>query len=70
MWFCVKIMDGNTPGNKENIWLKQEKGEYDEEKYHVICYLNFHGLLGNLSAVVCVYINLCVSVKLGRGWTG
>jgi hypothetical protein len=43
---------------KENVWLKKEIGEYDDEKCHLICYLNFHGLLGNLSAGVCVYISL------------
>jgi hypothetical protein len=41
---------------KENIWLKKEIGEYDDENRNLISFLNFHELLGNISAV-CVYIS-------------
>ncbi len=40
---------------KKNIWLKKEIGEDGDEKCHLICFLKFHGLLGNSSAVVCIH---------------
>jgi hypothetical protein len=54
------------PVCKENIWLKIEIGEYDDEKCHLICYLNCYGPLLNWSAVVCVCISElgAVGVKL------
>jgi hypothetical protein len=36
---------------KENIWLKKEKVEYDDTKCHPKFFVNFHGLLGNPSAL-------------------
>ncbi len=54
---------------KENIWLKEETGEFDDKKCDLICYLNFHGLLQNLSAVVCVLISLCGYVSVNC-WGG
>ncbi len=54
---------------------KKEIGEYDDEKCYLICYLNFHGLLGNLSAVACIHV--CISsvvvhqrVAGGKDWRG
>jgi hypothetical protein len=32
-----------------------EIGDYNGAKCYLICGLNFHGLPGNLSAVMCVY---------------
>ncbi len=50
---------------KETIWFKKEVGEYNEEKRHLICFLHFHGLQGNLSIVLCIF-KLCVFVVKGR----
>jgi hypothetical protein len=60
------------PPPKKISWVKKEIREYNDEKCHRICYVNFHGLLGNLSAVVCVYISsVCMYSDLlgedGRG---
>jgi hypothetical protein len=44
---------------KENIWLKKEIGWSRDEKCCLICFLNFHRLLGNSSIVVyCIYLNV------------
>jgi hypothetical protein len=32
---------------KENIWLRKEIGGYEDEKCHLICFLNLQGLLAN-----------------------
>ncbi len=49
-----KNRSGKERGAKENIWLKKEVGLFDDEKCHLICFVNFRGLLGNGSAVVCI----------------
>ncbi len=52
--------------SKVNIWLKKEI-EYDDEKCHLISFLNFHGLLRNPSAVLVYIKAMCVcSIKLLR----
>jgi hypothetical protein len=51
---------------KENICLKKKIiGEYDDEKCHLICFLNFHGLLGDPSPIVCI-CKFCVYLVEGR----
>jgi hypothetical protein len=52
---------------KENIWLKKEKGEYDDEA--------FETFMGSqeMCLLLCVYIYKlcgCVSVIHGGGWEG
>jgi hypothetical protein len=50
---------------KQIIWLKKEIGD---EKCHLIFFLNFHGLLRNMSAAACIYkICVYVSASLGGG---
>jgi hypothetical protein len=52
-------------GHKENIWV-EEQGEYDDVKCHLICFLSFHGLLGNPYAILYTQA-LCVSYLGGGG---
>jgi hypothetical protein len=56
----------SIPTSKENICLKIEVGEYDDTKCQLICFLNFHELLGNLSDV-CMY-KLCGYVSPSFLW--
>jgi hypothetical protein len=48
-------LHGKSPNEnhktKENIRLKKELGEQDDENCHPISFLIFYGLLGNLSAI-------------------
>jgi hypothetical protein len=46
---------------KENTLLKKKIGAYDDNKYHLINFLNFHGLQVNPPAVVCKY-------KVSKSW--
>jgi hypothetical protein len=58
--------------HKENIWLKKKIEEYDDEKCYLICFLNFHELPRNPSAV-WVYIlamDVCISCWGGGGVRG
>ncbi len=49
--------------------LKEENSrEYDDDECHLIFFLNFHGLLGDPSPIVCI-CKLCVYLVGGRvGW--
>ncbi len=57
----------------ERTCLKKKIGGCHDEKCNLICFLNFHGLLGNSSAVQCVHSisSVCKYQRVaGGGWEG
>jgi hypothetical protein len=50
---------------KENMWLKKRIGrkEYDDKNCHLICFLNFHGVLGKSSFVTCTVCSMYMYVQ-------
>jgi hypothetical protein len=53
-WQCLHCGTITRPVPIDNMRLKKEIGEYDDERCHLISFLNFHRLRGNPSAVICI----------------
>ncbi len=51
---------------KENIWLKKDIEEYDDEKCYLICFVNFHGLRKFVCCFVCVYTVYACGGRIGQ----
>ncbi len=52
---------------KDDVWSKKETGETDDAKCHLSCFQNFHGLLGNSSSSVWMYVASCLQAGWERG---
>jgi hypothetical protein len=71
---CRQQQSADSKGRPKKInGESREIGEDDDKKCHLVCFLNSHGLLRNLLAVVWIYVYvLCVHISelVGVGWEG